>query len=99
MAALQDGCASDAAREQARTRNVDSDPESSHRDQAVRLLLQGQFAESETCSRRALALRPDDVDVLNELGVAVWRQGRAAEAEAIYLRACQIEPNDFKILT
>ena len=70
-----------------------------YRDQAIRLSLQGYFAESESCSREALRLRPDDVDILNELGVALWRQGRSAEAEEIYHRASQIEPNDFRVLT
>jgi tetratricopeptide (TPR) repeat protein len=70
-----------------------------YRDQAIRLSLDGRFAESETLSREALKLRPDDVDILNELGVAIWRQGRPAEAEAIYRRACQIEPDDFRVLT
>ena len=47
---------------------------------------------------RVLCFAPVDIDVLNELGVAVWRQGRAAEAEAIYLRACRLKPDDFRIL-
>ena len=67
-------------------------------DQAIDLARQGRFAESETCSREALRLRPDDVDVLNELGAAVWRQGRPAEAEVIFLRACEVQPHDFRIL-
>jgi Flp pilus assembly protein TadD len=70
-----------------------------YRNQAIVLLQRGNVAESERYSREALRLRPDDVDILNELGVALWRQGRAAEAEAIYLRACEIAPNDFRILT
>jgi Flp pilus assembly protein TadD len=70
-----------------------------YRDQAIRLSLQGRFVESEAFSQMALRIRPDDVDVLNELGVAVWRQGRPAEAEAIYLQARQIKPYDFRILT
>jgi len=69
------------------------------RNHAIRLSLQGYFAESESYSREALRLRPDDVDILNELGVALWRQGRSDEAEEIYERACRIEPNDFRILT
>jgi hypothetical protein len=47
----------------------------------------------------ALRIRPGDVDVLNELGVAIWSQGRAAEAEAIYLEALRIKPDDFRVLT
>jgi Flp pilus assembly protein TadD len=77
----------------------DADLAIRYRDQAIRLSLEGYFAESETYSREALRLRPDDVDILNELGVALWRQNRSAEAEAIYERACQLEPNDFRIMT
>ena len=52
-----------------------------HREQAIRLALDGRFVESEACSREALRIRPDDVDAMNELGVAVWRQNRELEAE------------------
>ena len=79
--------------------NVSLDLATWYRDQAIVLSLEGRFAESEACSREALRIRPDDVDVLNELGVAVWRQGRPTEAEEIYLQACQIKPDDFRILT
>ena len=67
-------------------------------DQAIGLLREGRYAESEACSREALRLRPNDVDILNELGAAVWRQGRPGEAEAIFRQACAISPNDFRIL-
>ncbi len=70
-----------------------------YRNQAIWLSLRGRFTESESFSREALRLRPNDVDILNELGVAVWQQGRAGEAEAIYRRACEIGPNDFRVLT
>jgi Flp pilus assembly protein TadD len=75
------------------------DPATMYRDQAIRCSQQGRFAESEAHSREALRFRPDDVDVLNELGVAVWRQGRSAEAEAIYRRARELRPGDFRLLT
>jgi Tfp pilus assembly protein PilF len=78
---------------------VSADLAMHYRDQANRLSLQGKFAESETYWREALRLQPDDIDVLNELGLAIWRQGRAAEAEPIYRRACPIKPDDFRILT
>jgi len=78
---------------------VNTDLAMSYRSQAIRLSLQGKSAESETYWREALRLQPDDIDVLNELGLAVWRQGRAAEAEPIYRRARQIKPDDFRILT
>ena len=67
-------------------------------DQAILLARQGRFAESEPYFREVLRLRPDDVEVLNELGAAVWRQDRWAEAEAIFLRACEVRPDDFRTL-
>jgi Flp pilus assembly protein TadD len=48
--------------------------------------------------REALRLRPDDADVLNNLGTCVWEQGRSPEAAAYYLRAYQFKQNDFGIL-
>ena len=57
-----------------------------------------ELAEAEVCLREALSLNPDDADVLNNLGTAVWEQGRVPEAMAYYLRAHQFKPNDFGIL-
>lgn len=99
MEALVGERAEDALSVETHTQDLDSERAIRYRDHAIWLSLQGYFAESESYSREALRLRPDDVDVLNELGVALWRQGRSAEAEAIYHRACQIEPSDFRILT
>ncbi len=62
------------------------------------LLTQKKLAEAEACLREALRLNPDDADVLNNLGTAVWEQGRAPEAMAYYLRAHQLRPTDFGIL-
>ncbi len=76
-----------------------SDPAIRYRNQAIWLSRRGRFAESEGFSREALRLRPDDVDILNELGVAVWQQGRPVEAEAIYRRARAIHADDFRVLT
>ena len=99
MEALVNQGAENAASVEPQAQDLDAELAVRYRDHAIRLSLQGYFAESESFSREALRLRPDDVDVLNELGVAVWRQGRPAEAEAIYLQACQIAPNDFRVLT
>jgi Flp pilus assembly protein TadD len=70
-----------------------------HRERAIQLALDGKYAESEVCSREALRLQPDDVDAMNELGVAVWKQGREAEAESIYRRVLEITADDFRIWT
>jgi Flp pilus assembly protein TadD len=69
-----------------------------HFVQGTAHLQQRRFAEAEICLRRALGLRPDDPDVLNNLGTAVWEQGRGSEATAYYLRAYQFKQNDFGIL-
>jgi tetratricopeptide (TPR) repeat protein len=68
-------------------------------DQAVRLSFDGRFAESEALSRLAIALSPNDGDILFELGIAVWRQGRLTEAEPIFRRASQLKPDDCRVLT
>ena len=97
MAGMQDGLAGCA--EPARAVVEDGEPARVHRHRAIALLLQGRLAESEAASRQALGLRPDDVDAMNDLGLAIWRQGRPAEAEAIYCQACALEPDDYRILT
>ena len=98
MPGIQGAGRKNAATVQSSAKGVRFDSKTRLVDQAVLLARQGRFAESETCSREALRLRPDDVDVLNELGAAVWRQGRPAEAEAIFRRACEVQPNDFRVL-
>ncbi len=62
------------------------------------LLRARRFPEAEKSLRESLRLRPDDPEVLNNLGTTVWEQGRAAEATAYYLRALQFRPRDFGIL-
>jgi Flp pilus assembly protein TadD len=69
------------------------------REQAIRLLLDGRFAESEACAREALSHEPQDVDVLNALGAAVLQQGHPAEAEAILRQACTLDPGDARLWT
>jgi Flp pilus assembly protein TadD len=99
MEAIAGVCSHDDSSVEAQVDDALAERAIKYRNQAVILSLQGHFAESESCSREALRLRPDDVDILNELGVALWRQGRFAEAEAICQRACEIDPNDFRVLT
>ena len=69
------------------------------RDRAMALTLEGRFVESEACSREALDLQPDNIDLLNELAVALWRQGRILEAEQICRDAMRIKSDDFRIWT
>jgi Flp pilus assembly protein TadD len=99
MAGAQSGLAEYDARTQNGAECVSTGLAMSYRDQAIRLALQGDWPESETYLREALRLRPDDGDLLNELGLSVWKQGRAAEAEPFFRRAREIKPDDFRILT
>ena len=73
-------------------------PARKYYSQGTYLLGENRAAEAEICLRAALRLNPDDADVLNNLGTAVWEQGRAPEAMAYYLRAHQFKPTDFGIL-
>ena len=54
------------------------------------LLRARRFPEAEKSLRESLRLRPDDPEVLNNLGTTVWEQGRAAEATAYYLRGLPV---------
>jgi len=69
------------------------DPLDSKRNRALTLVHSEQFADTEACAREALRIQPDDIDLLNALGVSVWRQGRPAEAEDIFRRAIAIKPD------
>jgi Flp pilus assembly protein TadD len=60
----------------------------------VALLDQHQGAEAEPLLREALQLRPDDSDIMNHLGRALWQQGRLEEAEPHFVRANRINPRD-----
>jgi Flp pilus assembly protein TadD len=99
MAGMQNGSAENDAPAQNGVQFVNIDLAMSYRKQAILLMLREMPAEAEPYLREALRLRPDDTDLLNDLGLAVWRQGRAAESEPIYRRAQQIKPGDFRILT
>jgi Flp pilus assembly protein TadD len=69
-----------------------------YRVRAGVLALQGQFADAEALLREALLHAPEDVDILNELGVAIWRQGRHAVAEQVFRQANELNPEDYRVL-
>ncbi|HEY0838478.1 MAG TPA: tetratricopeptide repeat protein, partial [Azospirillum sp.] len=48
---------------------------------------------AEAAYRRALALRPESVEALNNLGGACLGQGRHDEAETLYVRALRLRPD------
>jgi Flp pilus assembly protein TadD len=98
MARMQGAVIEKTAPAETRPETTSLDLAKRYRTEAIVLSLQGRFAEAEVLARESLRLRPDNADVLNELGVAVWRQGRHAEAEEIYRKACHLKPDDFRIL-
>lgn len=57
-----------------------------------------RYAAAETAFRRALALRPEDPNVLWKLAQAVGLQGRNAETEQLLERARALAPNDARAL-
>jgi tetratricopeptide (TPR) repeat protein len=98
MARLRTRLKRKAARAESRTSGVTNPTSTTYCHQAIELSGQGRHAEAETHLREALRLWPNDIDLLNELGLTIWRQGRPAEAEEIYRRAYRIKPDDFRIL-
>ena len=80
-----------------RTNGVRCDANTSLVDQAIRLAQEGRYAESEACSRRALRLRPDDVNALNELARPSGGKG-ARPSPRRFICASTLRPNDFRIL-
>lgn len=61
-------------------------------------LQSGRHAEAETWYRQALAAWPEDADLLNNMGTAVWFQGRLDAAEDYYRQAHQLQPESHSYL-
>ncbi len=55
----------------------------------------GAFETAETALRKSLALRPDDVDTLAQLGFIVGERGNFAEAEKLLRRAMMLSDKHF----
>ena len=65
---------------------------------AESLLNERRYEEAEALLREAHFQRPDDPDLLNKLGCALWELGRPTEAEPFFRRAHQFSPRDALIL-
>ena len=98
MPVLPEALAMDVALARSRPRNATHSVARDYFKRGTTLLDEGRPAEAETCFREALSLNPEDADVLNNLGNAVWQQGRSSEAMAYFMRAYQFKQNDFGIL-
>jgi predicted Zn-dependent protease len=62
--------------------------------QATRLLTEGKGKEAIPLLERCFSFRPDDVDVLTNLGGAYVLAGRHKQAVPILERATELEPNN-----
>ena len=98
MPALLEALARDVALARSRPRNATNPVARAYFLEGTQFLDQGRLAEAEARLREALSFDPDDPDVLNNLGSAIWQQGRSPEAMAYFLRAYQFNQNDFGIL-
>ena len=61
---------------------------------AVLLVRDGKTAEAEPYLSRAIAIRPDYVEAMNEMGEILANQQRAAEATSWFERAIRTDPSD-----
>ncbi len=98
MDGIVNGATASLAPGRRRTHAASRDMATTYALEADSLMKQRRYAEAETLLRQALRLRPDDADLLNQLGSALWENGRPAEAEELYQRASRIRPNDAVIL-
>jgi Flp pilus assembly protein TadD len=74
------------------------DMATNYSQEADSLIRQRRYVEAEKLLRPALRLRPDDGEILNLLGAAIWEQGRPAEAEEYFAQAHERLPKDAVIL-
>ena len=63
-------------------------------DQGVEFLKERQFALAETKFRKAITLRPNYPDALNNLGLALRMQGKLEESVTVYRSALQLRPDN-----
>ena len=65
---------------------------------AVALTGQRKWAPAIHSYRNALALKPDDIDTLNNMGVVFRQAGKLGEAADCYLKAQRLQPTNPDIL-
>jgi Flp pilus assembly protein TadD len=97
MAGMLDALTGETVPAEGAGRVESTDPATTCLREAASLLEERRGVEAEHLLRKALRLRPDDPDVLNDLGTALWHQGRVSEAEPLFVRANAISPSDARI--
>jgi tetratricopeptide (TPR) repeat protein len=56
----------------------------------------GDYEGAQRSYKRGLELEPENVDLLNALGWALFQQGKASEAVAVYEQALEVDPTFIK---
>jgi Tfp pilus assembly protein PilF len=98
MEGIVDGAPGRLAPARRRSQAASRDMATNYSQEAESLMKRRQYADAEKLLRPALRLRPDDGEILNLLGAAIWEQGRPAEAEEYFAQAHERLPNDALIL-
>ena len=98
MEGVLDGPKTIAAPSRGRSSVVNQNLGTTYYKHAELFMKRRQYAEAEPLLQEAFRLRPNDADVMNKLGSALWELGRPAEAESLLSRAHEIRPDDVWIL-
>ena len=65
-------------------------------EMAQRLMMQGRMAEAERIYRELLGTEPENLSVLEGLGVVLYQQNRGEDAAAVFARGVAIEPESVR---
>jgi Flp pilus assembly protein TadD len=94
IALLVAACGQGAATQMSGTTGVPLSPSSAEFVRGNELSQAGKFQEAADEYLKALALDPENVDVLTNLGVAYYNLGKLDEAVEQYTKAVKLAPND-----
>ena len=72
-------------------RRLAADPAFQAQRRGLALLERGELGAAEPLLERALAARPDDVEIVGGMGMLRLRQGRHAQAQTFFSRALQLD--------
>ena len=65
-------------------------------EMAQRLMMQGRMAEAERIYRELLGAEPENLSVLEGLGVVLYQQNRGEDAAAVFARRGGVEPESVR---
>ncbi len=98
MEGVLDGAMTTATASRGRSQVANQDLATTYYNHAALFLRRRQYSEAEPLLQEAFQLRPDDADIMNKLGTALWELGRPEEAEPLFSRAHDLRPDDAEIM-